>query len=116
MSEFDRVEEAVTAFSEGDVERLGAVMFASGKSSIELWESGCEEMIALYDIMTQTPGIYGGRFSGAGFKGCCIAISDPSRREAIVDSVSGRYLERFPNLKGHFSAHVCKTADGAGKK
>jgi len=91
------------------------VMFASGLSSIQQWESGCAEMIALYDIMTETPGIYGGRFSGAGFKGCCIAISDPAKREEIVDSVSKRYLERFPELRGQFSAHVCKTADGACK-
>jgi len=115
MTEFTRVDQAVEAYSKGDIEAFGAVMFASGLSSIEQWESGCEEMIALYDIMTETPGIYGGRFSGAGFKGCCIAISDPARREEIVASVSQRYLERFPEMKGQYSAHVCKTADGARK-
>jgi len=115
MTEFSRVDEAVEAYAKGDIEALGEVMFASGLSSIQQWESGCAEMIALYDIMTETPGIYGGRFSGAGFKGCCIAISDPAKREEIVDSVSKRYLERFPELRGQFSAHVCKTADGACK-
>jgi len=115
MTEFSRVEEAVEAYAQGDIEKLGAVMFASGLSSIQEWESGCPEMIALYNIMTETPGIYGGRFSGAGFKGCCMAISDPSKRDAILDSVSQRYLEQFPNLKGQYSAHVCKTADGARK-
>lgn len=115
MTEFDRVNEAVVAYTRGDIKALGAVMFASGLSSIEQWESGCPEMIALYDMMRETPGIYGGRFSGAGFKGCCIALSDPAKREEIVESVSQRYLERFPELKGRYSAHVCKTADGAGK-
>ncbi|HET9570189.1 MAG TPA: galactokinase family protein [Bacteroidales bacterium] len=115
MTEFSRVEKAVEAYRQGDIKTLGAVMFASGLSSIQKWESGCPEMITLYDIMTETPGIYGGRFSGAGFKGCCIAISDPSQRESILASVSKRYLESFPELKGQFSAHVCKTADGARK-
>ena len=115
MTEFSRVDEAVEAYAKGDIEALGAVMFASGRSSIEQWESGCAEMIALYDIMTETAGIYGGRFSGAGFKGCCIAISDPAKREEILETVTRRYLERFPEMKGKFSAHVCKTADGACK-
>jgi len=88
-------------------------MFASGLSSIEQWESGCPEMIALYEIMRETPGIYGGRFSGAGFKGCCVALGDPARRDEIIASVSARYLEKFPRLEGEYSAHVCKTADGA---
>ena len=36
------------------------------------------ELIALYEIMKNTDGVYGGRFSGAGFKGCCMAIIDPA--------------------------------------
>jgi len=113
ISEYTRVDEAVAAFQAGDLELLGRIMFASGLSSIEQWESGCPEMIALYEIMRETPGIYGGRFSGAGFKGCCVALGDPARRDEIIASVSARYLEKFPRLEGEYSAHVCKTADGA---
>jgi len=115
MSEFDRVNQAVDAWREGDLEMFGQVMFASGLSSIEQWESGCPEMITLYTIMRETKGIYGGRFSGAGFKGCCMAFSDPAYRDEIVKSVSERYIDKFPNLKGLYSAHVCTTADGARK-
>ncbi|MDP4278903.1 MAG: galactokinase family protein [Bacteroidota bacterium] len=115
MSEFDRVNQAVEAWREGDLGTFGQVMFASGLSSIEQWESGCSEMIALYTIMRETKGIYGGRFSGAGFKGCCVAISDPDFREEILETVSRRYLELFPALNGLYSVHVCHTADGARK-
>lgn len=115
MSEFARVDEAVAAYQAGDIVHFGQVMFASGLSSIQQWESGCPEMIALYEIMRDTPGIYGGRFSGAGFKGCCVAIADPARREEIMRSVGARYLDKFPRLEGEYSAHVCKTADGAGR-
>jgi len=72
-------------------------------------------MIELYDIMRSTEGIYGGRFSGAGFKGCCVALADPTKRDAIIASVTNRYVTHFPSLKGAFSAHVCQTADGAGR-
>ena len=62
--------------------------------------------------MTGTDGIYGGRFSGAGFKGCCMALIDPSFEESIVNKVTEEYLKEFPMLKDKFSVHICKSADG----
>ena len=79
---------------------------------IENWETGSPELKTLYDIMTHTDGIYGGRFSGAGFKGCCMALADPSFREQIVERVTKAYLREFPALEGKFSIHVCQSADG----
>ena len=70
------------------------------------------ELIKLYDIMTHTDGIYGGRFSGAGFKGCCMALIDPAYEEDILEKVGGEYLSAFPGLKGKYSAHICRTSDG----
>lgn len=62
--------------------------------------------------MTHTDGIYGGRFSGAGFKGCCMALIDPAYRESILEKVEKEYLAAFPALEGKYSAHICNTADG----
>ena len=62
--------------------------------------------------MTHTDGIYGGRFSGAGFKGCCMALIDPAYEEDILEKVGGEYLSAFPGLKGKYSAHICRTSDG----
>ena len=62
--------------------------------------------------MTRTDGIYGGRFSGAGFKGCCMALIDPAFEENIVEKVSCEYLKEFPLLEGKYSAHICESADG----
>lgn len=45
--------------------------------------------------MTRTDGIYGGRFSGAGFKGCCMALIDPSFKEEIFKKVETEYLAEF---------------------
>lgn len=67
----------------------------------------------MYDIMTQTDGIYGGRFSGAGFKGCCMALIDPAYEETIVKKVTADYLKAFPYLEGKYSVHMCESADGA---
>ena len=62
--------------------------------------------------MLNTDGIYGGRFSGAGFKGCCMALIDPSFTESIEEKVTREYLKAFPALEGKFSVHICDTADG----
>lgn len=110
--EFARVEAGAEAWRRGDIEEYGRLSFASGLSSIENWETGSPELKALYDIMTRTDGIYGGRFSGAGFKGCCMALIDPAFRDSILAKVEKEYLEVFPALKGKYMAAICTTADG----
>ncbi len=111
-TEFQRVEKAAEAWRKGDLVAFGKLSFESGWSSIHNWETGSPELIKLYDIMTHTKGIYGGRFSGAGFKGCCMAIINPDYEQEILDKVEKEYLEAFPELKGKYSACICDTADG----
>lgn len=111
-TEFDRVQRAAEAWRKGDIEEFGRLSFESGRSSIYNWETGSPELIKLYEIMTETDGIYGGRFSGAGFKGCCMAIVDPAYEASVLEKVEREYLEAFPHLAGKYSAHVCHTADG----
>jgi len=112
FGECERVEQGVLAWRQGDIEEFGRLVFESGKSSIELWETGSEELKELYQIMTETHGVYGGRFSGAGFKGCCMAIIDPAYEDEIICTVRTKYIEKFPHLASDFSAHICTTADG----
>ena len=62
--------------------------------------------------MTETDGIYGGRFSGAGFKGCCMALIDPAKADAVAARVEREYLAAFPEMRGKYSFHLCRSADG----
>ena len=62
--------------------------------------------------MTCTPGIYGGRFSGAGFKGCCMALIDPAYEDSIRRQVTAEYLESFPEMTGKYDVFICNSADG----
>lgn len=111
-TEFQRVEKGAEAWRNGDLEEFGRLSFESGYSSIYNYETGSPELIKLYEIMTRTDGIYGGRFSGAGFKGCCMAVIDPSMKDEILENVQREYLKEFPNLREKYSAHICKSADG----
>lgn len=111
-TEFERVEKGAEAFRRGDIETFGKLSFESGHSSIYNYETGSPELKKLYEIMTETDGIYGGRFSGAGFKGCCMALIDPAFEESIAEKVTKEYLKAFPNLEGKYSVHFCESADG----
>jgi len=111
-SELERARKGAEAWRRGDIAAYGALSFESGNSSIVNWETGSDELRTLYQIMTRTDGIYGGRFSGAGFKGCCMALIDPAYAESIKKKVTEEYLKAFPQLEGKYSFHLCDTADG----
>lgn len=113
-TEFQRVEAGAEAWRKGDLEEYGRLSFESGWSSIHNWESGAPEQIKLYEIMRETDGIYGGRFSGAGFKGCCMALINPEKTESIAEEVERKYLTAYPEMKGKYSFHICSSADGLG--
>lgn len=111
-SETFRVEQGAEAWRRGDIEEFGKLSFESGYSSIHNWETGSPELKKMYEIMRETDGIYGGRFSGAGFKGCCMALIDPTYEESILHSVKEKYIAAFPHLADKYSAHICESADG----
>ena len=111
-TEFERVEQGAEAWRRGDLDTYGRLCFESGWSSIYNYETGSDELKTLYEIMQTTDGIYGGRFSGAGFKGCCMALIDPAFKEAIEEKVTREYLKAFPGLTGKYSVHFCHSADG----
>ena len=111
-TEFFRVQKGAEAWRRGDLEEYGRLSFESGRSSIYNWETGSDELKKLYEIMTRTDGIYGGRFSGAGFKGCCMALIDPTFEDSIREAVTKAYLKAFPQLEGKYSVHICQSANG----
>ena len=111
-TEFARAEAGAEAWRRGNMAEYGRLVFESGYSSVHNYESGCPELIKLYDIMTHTDGIYGGRFSGAGFKGCCMALIDPEYAESIERKVAEEYLREYPALEGKYQFALCESADG----
>ena len=91
-TEYRRVRQGVTAWETGNLKLFGKLSFDSCESSIHNYECGSPELIAIYEIMRQLPGVYGGRFSGAGFKGACIALVDPAYKEDTQRVLTERYL------------------------
>jgi len=112
-SEYRRVRQGVTAWETGNMKLFGKLSFDSCESSIHNYECGSPELIAIYEIMRSLPGVYGGRFSGAGFKGACIALVDPAYKEEIQTELTKRYLEQFPEYERTFQVFWVRPDDGA---
>lgn len=112
-TENQRVIDGVEAWKNGDIEVFGKLMFESGESSIVNYESGCPELITIYNILKDTPGVYGARFSGAGYRGCCIGLIDPKYKNEIKQSVDSQYPIKHPEYKDTYKVYYCKTDGGA---
>ena len=112
-SEYRRVRQGVTAWETGNLKLFGKLSFDSCESSIHNYECGSPELIAIYEIMRSLPGVYGGRFSGAGFKGACIALVDPAHKAEIEKVLTEKYLEQFPEYERTFQVFWVRPDDGA---
>ncbi|KAJ6803023.1 uncharacterized protein M6B38_107215 [Iris pallida] len=116
FSENERVAQGFKAWASGNLEEFGKLISASGLSSIKNYECGCEPMIQLYEILLKTPGVFGARFSGAGFRGCCLAFIDADRAEA-ASFVELEYRKAQPKLASELTAGrvvlICEAGDSA---
>ena len=112
-SEYRRVRQGVTAWETGNLQLFGKLSFDSCESSIHNYECGSPELISIYNIMRPLQGVYGGRFSGAGFKGAVIALVDPKYKEQIEKELTEKYLNEYPEYAETFKVYWVKPDDGA---
>lgn len=68
------------------------------KNGLKRCLTGCEPLIQLYEILVKAPGVYGARFSGAGFRGCCIAFVDADRASDATSFIKKEYPKFQPEL------------------
>ena len=112
FSENDRVQRGHSAWQSGDLKHFGALMTQSGESSINNYEAGSPHLITLHEILNACSGVYGARFAGGGFGGCCIGLSDPAKRGEILEAVTRAYPARHPDIADKYQVFFQKP-DGA---
>ncbi|CAN1291139.1 GALAK [Linum perenne] len=117
FSENMRVKKGIEAWRSGKLEEFGKLISESGLSSINKYECGCEALIKLYEIVVKAPGVYGGRFSGAGFRGCCIALVRTDYADEAAAFVKSEYTKAQPHLASQLNPDafvlICEPADSA---
>ncbi len=113
FTENQRVSDGVEAWKRGDIEAFGSLMKESGESSVHDYQCGSSELITIFNALKDAPGVYGARFSGAGYRGCCIGLSDPKFRKEIEATITASYPTQHPEYADKYKVYFCKTADGA---
>jgi galactokinase len=94
---------------EGDIEKLGKVLFESHNSLKYDYEVSTERLDYLVDEMSKINGVYGGRLMGAGFGGSVISIVKKDKIDSIIDIIGGKFLKKF-NVSPDFIE--CLSSDG----
>ena len=113
FTEQERVLKGAEYWAQGDLVKFGELIFQSGESSIYQYESGSPELITIYEILRDCEGVYGARFSGAGYRGAVIGLIDPQYKDVIREKVAEIYPKKHPQYKDVYEVNFCKTADGA---
>ncbi|XP_038879630.1 galacturonokinase isoform X2 [Benincasa hispida] len=117
FSENTRVLQGLEAWASGRLEDFGKLIAASGRSSIVNYECGAEPLVQLYEILLRAPGVCGARFSGAGFRGCCLAFVDANYAAEAVDFVWTEYTKVQPELAAQMNPEtavlICEPGDCA---
>ena len=113
FSEMERVRRGVEAWRQGELDRFGDHITQSGASSIRHYECGCPPLIDLYETLIGMDGVYGARFSGAGFRGCCLALVEPDKVDQVAERTKEVYARQHPDLARHAWTLPCQSGDGA---
>lgn len=74
-------------------------------------------MVQLYEILIRSSGVLGARFSGAGFRGCCLAFVDANCAEEVAKHVKEEYSKAQPilgrQLESETAVLICEVCHGA---
>lgn len=112
FEETARVRAGIEAWRAGDAAALGALMRDSARSSIENYECGATPVRDLVGLLNDHAGVYGARFSGPGFRGCCVALIDDAAAGEVVSEVHRAYVDMHPDLAQRSWVLDCGSADG----
>ena len=110
VEENARVENAVSALTEGDLNTFGHLMNGSHEGLRDEYEVSCHELDIMTEIAQHTDGVIGARMTGAGFGGCTVNLV----KKDSIDQFSERIMSEYPKrTKIDPFIYVCNIGDGA---
>ncbi len=113
FAEMQRVRQGEEAWRRGDLREFGRLITQSGESSITNYECGSPPLVDLFHALVEAPGVYGARFSGAGFRGCCLALVAAEMAKETAAFIRDAYTEKHPVYADHAWTLLCQSGDGA---
>ena len=112
FSEKERVAKGVKAWKRGTMRVFGQLMNVSCKSSIEDYECGSQPIHNLQQIVSQTRGILGSRFSGGGFGGCVVGFVAPHEAANAAKNIKIAYQRQHPEVASAANVYLANSVSG----
>jgi galactokinase len=94
VTENDRVLAAVEALQAADLERLGALFYASHESQRDLYEVSIPEIDLMVDLARAHPDVYGARLTGGGFGGSVVLLARAGTGHDVAHRVAQDYAHQ----------------------
>lgn len=95
IEENNRVLEASSALTEGNVQHLGSLLFESHQGLSEKYEVSCEELDFMVSLAHNNEAVSGARMMGGGFGGCTINLVKESKVNNVKKQFEQAYFEEF---------------------
>jgi galactokinase len=94
VTEISRTTDAAKAFSRGDYEHVGQLMYASHDSLRDDFEVSCDELDVLVEIakgIGNEGGVIGSRMTGGGFGGCTVTLVKTKDLQSVRSTIQSEY-------------------------
>jgi galactokinase len=94
VTENARVHDTVQALSRGDLQRTGALFYASHKSMRDDYQISTIEIDTLVKLSEGDPDVYGARMTGGGFGGSVVMLVRAQMSNAVATRMVSEYRRR----------------------
>lgn len=95
IQEIERTQKAAKAITDNDLEKLGALLYASHNGLQHQYKVSCAELDFLVDQAKKNKHVLGARMMGGGFGGCTINLIERNHVTTFTESVSKAYKNKF---------------------
>lgn len=104
--ENQRVNKAIEALNEGQIETFGALMYGSHDGLQHLYEVSCPELDFLVDFAKKSEGVIGSRMMGGGFGGCTINLIHQDHVAGYIAAAAKAYKDQYDIDLGIIQVHI----------
>jgi galactokinase len=97
IGEIERTVHAAEGVRASNWPTVGQLMYASHRSLRDDYEVSCDELDAVVDIaqgIGLDGGLFGCRMTGGGFGGCCVALVQTDKVDAVLRKIAGDYRQK----------------------
>jgi galactokinase len=95
IEENARVLEASNALKDGNIKRVGELMYASHEGLSKKYDVSCPELDFLVDVTKPMEEVIGSRMMGGGFGGCTINIVEKGKIKIFQENINSSFESQF---------------------